>query len=242
MAGITKREETKAFLKKEFLKAKSANDGEYIINLLRFIEEDFEDLRDELFVNTNLLPQALSTMNFWDEYLGYDIQGVIESEKWDTQKREIVWNELTVLAMQNVKLRAYSLASAMEVEFPANAIPLFEAILKIAPPERGDVERDLFEAYLKSGNWQKAEKVFLDGYKYWGNELSKIAIAAAKKGEINDSVRIWKLNANLDRRNLEGLSELAKTEAKPFLLEFYSNMKKSDPLSHLPDKALSILN
>jgi hypothetical protein len=54
-------------------------------------------------------------------------------------------------------------------------------------------------------------------------------------------MRLWRKSTNLDRRNLEKLAQLAQTNARPQLVEMYSNMKKDDPQSPIPDLALKLL-
>lgn len=242
--------ETVVILRNEFIKAGAKNDAKYLYHLLRIIKDEFEDLRDEFAVNNELLPQVLSAREKWSYDEDFLIGDVMESEKWDAKKRESVWNKLSELARRDVANRAYFLADAMTNENEARkAIPLLEECLKIAPLEvvgdinvdRKDIQSDLFEIYIDAGDWQKAEKLSADGFNYGGNQLGKIAFAAAKKGKIVDAVRIWKINANLDRRNLNGLEKLAETDAKISLCEFYTQMKTTDILSDAPAKALLVL-
>lgn len=217
----------------------------------RIVTNDRDDLRDELFVNTELLTDLLESRSKWNREEQYLVESIMESEAWKPERRDATWIKLSKLATKSVVNRAYSLADAMMSSSEhKRAIPLLELCRKIAPEiydkdhnfTRQDVERNLFAAYIDIGDWRKAEKMFLDGYSYWGNELGEIAVTAAKSGEIADAVRIWKFNANLDRRKLAGIEELAKTGAKPMLTDFYLKMKKEDPLSYLPAKALKLLN
>ena len=244
------KKETTDVLRNEFLNARTQNDFQYLFQLLRTISDDFDDLRDEFFVNTDLLPKVLAARAKWAYDEQYAISGVMESEKWDAKKRDSVWNQLAELARRDIGGRAFKLADAMSNDKEElKAIPLLEECLKIAPTEysgslnfdRDDVESALFENYIAIGDWQKAEKLWLGGFRASGNELGKIAVAAAKKGKILDALRVWKIYANFDRRNLRELPELAKTEAKAPLREFYSQMKTADALSDVPDKALLIL-
>ncbi len=242
--------ETVVILRNEFIKAKAKNDLKYLYHLLRLINDDFEDLRDEFAVNTELLPQVLAVCEEWSYDEGSLIGNVMESEKWDAKKRDAVWNKLSELARRDIANRAYHLAEAMTNENEdRKAIALLEECLKIAPLEvsgginfdRADIKFDLFEIYIDLGDWQKAEKLYADDADYGGNKLGKIAVAAAKSGKFAAAVRLWKINANFDRRNLNGLAELAKTEAKMPLREFYIEMKQKDALSDAPDKALLLL-
>ncbi len=243
--------ETVRVLRNEFIKAKASNDSKYLYHLLRIINDDFDELRDEFAVNTDLLPKVLAVRKDWSYDEANLIGNVMESEQWDKQKRDAVWNKLAELAKSDVANRAYHLADAMTGENEdRRAIPLLEECLKIAPLEvtggdvnfdRDDIKFDLFEIYIGAGDWQKAEKLSADDLDFGVNKLGKIAVAAAKKGKISDAVRIWKTNANFDRRDLEGLRELALTEAKTSLREFYIQMKATDALTDAPDKALLVL-
>jgi hypothetical protein len=128
------------------------------------------------------------------------------------------------------------------------AIPLLEAYVRAVPASEreesyayDEARRNLFEAYVETGAWQKGEKMYLEGYRENGNELGQIAVSAAKAGRPADAIRLWKLNANLDRRKLGELHDLAKTSLKPELRQFYLDMKKSDPMTGIPENALTIL-
>jgi hypothetical protein len=243
------KSETSNLLRNELSRAIQANDADYLLELLRILDDDFKNLRDEFFVNTELLPQVLGLKEFWGQNESYRIAKVLDNERWHKEKREMVLIKLVDLALENVRLRAYSLVDAMSDKDADKAILLLEELIKSASVDyednlnykRENVEKALFAAYINSGNWQKAEKMYLGGYRYWGNELNSIAVAAAKKGSVKDAVRLWKLIAKFDRRKLEGLSELARTDAKPLLQEFYKNMKNQDVLTDIPDKALSLL-
>jgi hypothetical protein len=243
-----RKEEIKEVFRREF--ARAANDEQYMFALARIIGDDFDDFLEELFVNRELITRILAARPNWRQEETYLIKDAMEPAGWDAEKRERVWNQLTALARRDILNRAYSLADAMidQKEY-RKAVPLLEAALKIAPEDfqgglnfnREYVERALFDAYIESGDWRSAEKMFLGGYKYWGNELGRIAVSAARNGNTAEAVRLWKLNANSNRGNLSGLEELAKTGAKPFLREFYLEMKKRDALTDVPDKALRLL-
>ncbi len=66
-------------------------------------------------------------------------------------------------------------------------------------------------------------------------------IVAAHKNAVADAVRLWKMLANLDRQQIDGLTELAKTGAKLPLREFYLEMKRRDAETIVPDLALQRL-
>ena len=71
--------------------------------------------------------------------------------------------------------------------------------------------------------------------------LGLIAVAAAQHGAASDALRLWRLKANLDRRDLTGLDQLSRTEAKAQLREFYLQMKKDDPQTTVAESALRTL-
>lgn len=242
--------EIEGILRGEFAEARAETDANYLYELLWLINENFENLMNEFFVNADLLPQVLDARANWREDEKFVLVNVMRGENWNAEKRGNVWNRLSALAQKDVKNRAFALAEAMSSQGEyKKSVPLLEKSLKIAPKkmegdwyfERELVERALFDAYIGSGDWKSAEKMFVGGFRFWGNELGKIAVSAAKSGNINDAVRLWKTNANLDRRNLDGLGKLAETAAKPLLREFYLQMKKRDAANVLADKALNSL-
>jgi len=71
--------------------------------------------------------------------------------------------------------------------------------------------------------------------------LAQVAVVAAQQNAINDAMRLWRMSTNLDRRNIETLPEIARTNARPQLLAMYRQMKKDDPVSTIPDLALRLL-
>lgn len=244
----SKNEKAREIFRHEF--AKAIDDNNYIFVMTRFLDDQFDDLIHKFFVNTSLLPRILSGRKNWRQDEVYVIAEVMGGDRWNQEKRQATWAQLAEMAKQNIRGRAFSLASEMiDQDVPEQAVPLLEACLKIAPVEyetglnyrRRDVQEALFNAYLHSGNWRAAEQMYFNGYREHGDELGEIAAAAAEAGSYNDAVRIWRQNANRDRRNLKCLDKLSTGAAKPEIVKFYLTLKKNDPLSDIPDKALSIL-
>jgi hypothetical protein len=99
---------------------------------------------------------------------------------------------------------------------------------------------NLFSAYLAANDWKSAEKLVLTKYQSSINySLWRLADSAAKNGANADAARLWKLRANLNRRNLDNLEYLARNaEIKTALREFYRQMKAKEPFSPIPDIAL----
>ena len=255
-----KKEETITLFKKEIDRAEASNDGKYIFSIVRIIDDYFEELVEKLFVNTKLLTKVFNTIDSWGYFERFVIESIVENEKWNKQKREFVCDELIVLAMQKTTSRAFYLAKALEETYPKKAVGLFEKLPEILPakhptsneddnrffsgnrqPTKGDAEMNLIDAYTKSNQWNKAEKLYFKSTKIWSGTLGRMSLVSAKQGDVKNAVRLWKLNTNFDRRRLTELKELAKTEAKPLLQEFYLDMKKRDSLSYIPEKALAIL-
>jgi len=84
----------------------------------------------------------------------------------------------------------------------------------------------------------KQRDLFADSY---AALLATIAVAAGKSGATDDAIRLWRLSANLDRRDLSDLKQLAQTSAKPELRKLYLEMEKEDPESFIPEVALRLL-
>ncbi len=235
-------------LRGEFKQAQAKGDASYLFYLARLIADQYDILSDEFLTNSDLLPQILAVREKWGDEEQSVIENALESGKWNRQKREAVWDKLSQLARLDVRNRAYTLTEAMD-SGNRRIVPLLDECLKIAPVknsdepgfDRFDIEISLFDAYLADADWQKAEKMFNEGFRSNGEELGKIAVAAAKNGQIADALRVWKMNANLDRRNLYHLPELSQTAAKPRLRDYYLHMKKSDALTDAPDAALAML-
>jgi hypothetical protein len=148
-------------------------------------------------------------------------------------------------------MRAYHLAEAMKYSDEwQRALPLFRGYIEHAHPAnwegyKSDAITGLFTAYCRTTQWQAAEKfLFSHRESFWRvlpNSLAEVAVVAAEQNALNEAMRLWRMSTNLDRRNLDTLPRLAQTKARPQLLAMYSQMKKEDPLSAIPDLALGLL-
>lgn len=98
----------------------------------------------------------------------------------------------------------------------------------------------LFDAYLTANDSKSAEKLLLENFSViYDSPLDRVILTAAKNGAFGDAVRLWKLKANLNRRDLENLSALARYPAiAESLREFYRQMKTAEPFSTVPEMAL----
>jgi hypothetical protein len=101
----------------------------------------------------------------------------------------------------------------------------------------------LFKAYLAENDWRAAENLLLSkDAQNAGFRLAAVAEAAARGNAFTDAVRLWKLQANLNRRNLNNLETLARYEQiKIALRDFYQQMRRREPHSPIPSEALEKL-
>ena len=68
--------------------------------------------------------------------------------------------------------------------------------------------------------------------------LSRIAIAAARSGDKDNSLRLWRLKDAIDLSAIGNLDEMVKYGMKDKLVIYYRELKKSKPKSTVPDEAL----
>lgn len=251
-----RRAEIKQVLRREFAAAPLESD--YAFGLARIIVDDdfeFDDLIDLLFVkDKDSLQRMLATRTEWSDGERWLIGDVVCRENVSPERRANYWTQLEALAKSGAPSRAYLLANAMlSCNESRRAIPLLIGYLRQMSEKRDDkawlseeqVQSDLFSAYLGAGDWQAAEKLLPAREDFAGRlliyEMSLIAQVAAREGAVNDAVRLWEMKSNLDRRQLDGLNQLAATKAKEPLRALYAEMKKKDPLSFVPDMALRLL-
>lgn len=147
-----------------------------------------------------------------------------------------IWSSLEPLAKDPGSTRAFHLAEAMKDDKEwQRAIPLWLGYIQHAYPTnwegyKTDAITNLFTAYCRTGQWQTAEKfLFAQLDLFWRvmpDALAEIAVAAAQANATDDAMRLWRKSANIDRRNLDPLAQLAQTKLKPKLVAMYSQMKK----------------
>lgn len=165
--------------------------------------------------------------------------------------KQKIWSTLEPLARDPGSTRAFHLAAAMkDSDEWQRAIPLWHGYIEHASPTnwegyRTDAINHLFTAYCRTKQWRTAEKfLFANLESFWRalpNALAEVAVVAAEQNAIDDAMRLWRVSTNLDRRNLDPLTRLAQTKAKPHLVAMYSKMKADDPLSKIPALALRLL-
>lgn len=101
----------------------------------------------------------------------------------------------------------------------------------------------LFESYLDVFDWRRAEEIWPAASVRLTSEekpdwLSRIAIAAARSGDKDNSLRLWRLKDAIDLSAIGNLDEMVKYGMKDKLVIYYRELKKSKPKSTVPDEAL----
>ena len=187
----------------------------------------------------------------WSNTEQYLMREIVDQSDVPSELQEKIWSAFESLARDPGSTRAYHLAYAMQQSYKwGRAIPLWRGYIEHASPTNWEgykpsAIRELFTAYCRSNQWQVAEKFLLAQQDlFWRTlpeALAEVAVVAAQQDATEDAVRLWRMSTNLDRRNLETLPQLSQTKAKPILVAMYSQMKKEDPLSSIPDRALKLL-
>jgi hypothetical protein len=240
------RTELSDLLRCEFTTAPAETN--YAFQIARLITtDDFEldELKKTLFgEQPNIVARLLNQRAEWDNEEQGLIEDIISGDAITAQQKNTMWTQLEKLVVDPGSSRAYALAEAMVFSgTKQRAIPLLRGY--IDRQKSVEAIRALFLAHCDLGDWQAAERVLLAHKQIVGADLpqwfGRIAVVAGRNGSPEDAVRFWRLKTNLDRNDLEGLTELAKTNAKTQLAAMYLRMKQDDPLSAAPDRALRIL-
>jgi hypothetical protein len=228
---------------------------DYAFQIARLITDsklDLDELRNSLLAKQPaLLARLLDGRREWGNEERVFIENVVNRQAVPSNLKDKIWSSLEALAKDPGSTRAFHLAEAMKDGNEwQRAIPLWRGYIQHAYATnwegyKTDAITHLFTAYCRTGQWQTAEKfLFAQLDSFWRvlpNALAEIAVAAAQANAIDDAMRLWRMSANIDRRNLDPLPQLAQTKLKPQLLAMYSEMKKEDPLSTVPDLALQML-
>ena len=228
---------------------------DYAFQIARLITQSefyLDELRNSLLAKRpSFFARVLDGRREWGGEETSLIEDVVHREEVPSDLKEKIWSSLEALARDPGSSRAYHLAQAMQYSDEwQRAIPLWRGYIKHASPAswegyKTDGITNLFTAYCRAKQWQAAEKILLtEQDAFWRilpSALAEVALVAAQQNAIDDAMRLWRKSTNLDRRNLENLAQLAQTKARPQLVEMYSNMKKEDAQSTIPDLALRLL-
>jgi hypothetical protein len=223
-----------------------------IASLITQSEFELDELRNSLLARRpSFLARLLGGRGEWSQHEQYLIQNVVHRDEVPSDLRDKIWSSLEPLVHDPGSMRAYHLAEAMKYSDEwRRALPLLRGYIEHAHPAnwegyKSDAITGLFTAYCRTTQWQAAEKfLFSHRESFWRvlpNSLAEVAIVAAEQNALDEAMRLWRMSTNLDRRNLDTLPRFAQTKARPQLLAMYSQMKKEDPLSAIPDLALGLL-
>jgi hypothetical protein len=245
-ARVNWRKELSDLLRREFTTAPAETKYAFQIAMLITADDfELEELRLALFgEQPNLLARLLNQRAEWNAEEKVLIERAIRGDAITAQRKSNIWTHLEKLVIDPGSSRAYALAEAMIWSGAhQRAIPLLRGY--IDQHENVEPIRRLSQAHCDLGDWQAAEKVLLAHKQIMVTDLpqwfGRIAVVAGRNGSPEDALRLWRLKTNLDRNDLEGLVELARTNAKTQLSAMYLQMKHDDPQSAAPDRALRIL-
>ncbi|HET9711268.1 MAG TPA: hypothetical protein VFP64_05280, partial [Pyrinomonadaceae bacterium] len=223
-----------------------------IAGLITQSELNLDALRNSLLAKRpSFFARLLDGRHEWGVEETALIEDIVHREAVPSDLKSKIWSSLEALARDPGSSRAYHLADAMQNSDEwQRAIPLWRGYIKHASPSswegyKTDGISKLFTAYCRTKQWQDAEKILIaEQDAFWpvlASAFAEVALVAAQQDAIDDAMRLWQKSTNLNRRNLETLAQLAQTKARPQLVEMYSNMKKEDPQSTIPDLALRLL-
>lgn len=222
---------------------RAAEDEVHQDRLVRMMGVDFYRRHQEAFW------KYLAARNSWE-----GPQRLIWNAAQEESKRGDVaafWTRAEKLAsVPDAPNRAKVLGWIMtRTQASARAIPLLRHAVEGLKDkdERRSAGFTLFEAYLETGDWRGAEGTWqLARRRLTPNEtpqwLGDIAVCAARAGARDDSMRLWKTHANLDRGATGDLDDMIAAGMRTDLLAFYKQMKKNDPASTAPERAIALIN
>lgn len=251
-----RRAQIKEILRREFSAAPPETGYAYeVMQIIVDNEFELDELRDSIFAGEkDLLHRMLAARDEWEYRDERLIERIVCREQLSPARKATYWTQLEALAKNGAPSRAYYLAANMvSCGESRRAIPLLTDYLRRVNEQPGGGDEslkaqaveNLFSAYLGAGLWQAAEKMVFEREGLTATQLlydlSRVALAAARAGKVNDAVRLWRVKSNLDRRLLIELDQLSRTQAREPLRRMYTEMKMKDPLSFVPDTALNIL-
>jgi tetratricopeptide (TPR) repeat protein len=243
LSGEKRTPEGVALLRKEIEEApagsRSANTAAHLLASPQF--------RREVSVDDELLWTWLADRPKWESTEERLLRRMLENADRDDLDRYFVRAE--ELASGKDPTRARTLGWVMNrMHFPKRSIPLLEYAIHTTDDKqlKERAQFTLFESYLDTRDWMRAEQVFPEASKRltprevpdW---YSRIAVIAARAGAKADAMRIWKGVANVNPTELADLDDLVKFGLKDELVDFYGEMAKKMPSSEVPARALGML-
>jgi hypothetical protein len=164
------------------------------------------------------------------------------------EERSLLWARAEKLTSSGDPSRPMMLGWAMILNADSNrAVPLLKDAIRRwgADGEKYTAVSLLYQIYIDTDNWKDAEALCLAERHERGvgiDEIRKWALAAARAGAYDEAMRLWRLRANIDRGDLNGLFELARLGLKDRLRSFYRQLAQDDPASWAPKVALQSLD
>lgn len=233
------------FVWKEF----DANpDFEFRKLLLRNLEMQFETDQTHYLMPTDerlwsVLSQALTWKHDEERLLWRMARNAQQGDQ-----RAALWKRAEQLAGSNESREAILGWVMNRTQEPKRSIPLLQAACKTKDAElRSSAQFTLFESYLDTSDWKHAEEIWTSAsQRLTDNEkpdwLSRIALAAARCGDKENALRLWKSKDQVDLSAIGLLNEMVKQGMKERLINYYRILKKTKPQSTVPDEALKILS
>jgi tetratricopeptide (TPR) repeat protein len=230
----------------------------------RLLQSEFEAVRLETIYASFLvgairmhwpLFSSAGTDRFWDFLAAqrtwhYSHRELLETmiKGWAGAERGNLWSRAEKLAAGGDPSRSMMLGWAMILNKDSErAVPLLKDAIRRwgADGEKYTAVSLLYQIYIDTDNWKDAEALCLAERHERGvgiDEIRKWALAAARAGAYDEAMRLWRLRANIDRVDLNGLFELARLGLKDRLRSFYRQLAQDDPASWAPKVALQSLD
>jgi hypothetical protein len=221
----------------------SASSLEYRTKLVRDLEQTYEtDRTGYLSPVDERLWLLLKQSNTW----GYTEERILwrMARNAKPEQRRQLWKRAEELALGNSS-RELTLGWILNrCQEAKRSIPLLLAASKSNDKDlKQRAQFTVFESYLDVFDWRRAEEIWPAASVQLTSEekpdwLSRIAIAAARAGDKENSLRLWQLKDAVDLSAIGNLDEMVKYGMKDKLINYYRELKKSKPMSTVPDAAL----
>ncbi len=220
---------------------------EFRTKLVRDLEQSFEtDRTSYLSPSDDRLWQLLKQINIWSYTEERILWRMARNAK--AVERQQLWKRAEALALGNCS-REFTLGWIMNrCQEAKRSIPLLQEACKSNDKDlKQRAQFTLFESYLDVSDWRRAEEIWpVVSLRLTTEEkpdwLSHIAIAAARSGDKDNSLRLWRLKDSIDLSAINNLDEMIKYGMKDKLVNYYRELRKSKPKSTVPDQALRRLS
>lgn len=224
----------------------SNSNVEFRTKLVRDLEQSFEtDQTGYLSPSDGRLWQLLKQINNWSYTEERILWRMARNAKAD--QRQQLWKRAEDLALRNAS-REFTLGWIMNrCQEAKRSIPLLQEACKSNDKDlKPRALFTLFESFLDVSDWRRAEEIWPVASLQLTSEekpdwLSRIAIAAARSGDKDNSLRLWRLKDSIDLSAINNLDEMVKYGMKDKLVNYYQDLKKSKPASSIPGEALKRL-